>query len=296
MSKHLKLSVFDIIKQVLIVTISIVILGISINMFMAPHNIAAGGVSGIGVLAEVAFGIDRAIIVLILNIVMLALAYIFLGKATFANILLGSLLLPLALAVIPENKIIDDRMISILAGSAFFGIGVAILYRNNASSGGTTIPPLIFRKFYNINTSIGLLVTDMTIVIFNIFVFGIESFFWAILSLIVTSIVMSYIETGLDRKRVMLINSISHLTDIAEAALAEGHSKVRYYHTFDKYHDLDDLTLMLLLDNLEYPNMLKIVQSIDPSAIIITYNVAELHGLDPESNVARKSTKEARIQ
>ena len=50
---------------------------------LGPHHIAAGGVSGLGILLEAALGFDRAIVILVLNIVMLVLALLFLGKNPF---------------------------------------------------------------------------------------------------------------------------------------------------------------------------------------------------------------------
>jgi Uncharacterized conserved protein len=195
------------IKYFLTVSSALMLIGISINMFLAPHSIAAGGISGIGVLVEYTFGISRAHTVFLLNIIMVTLAYFFLGHKVFANMLLGSILLPISLAIVPETIIISNRFISIIFGSALFGVGVAILYRNNSSSGGTTIPPLIMKKHFNIDTSIGLLATDFIIVIFNIFVFGITSFILAVLSLIITSITMHIMEKGLPHKRHELVSS-----------------------------------------------------------------------------------------
>ncbi len=61
------------------------ILGVAINMFLGPHHIAAGGVSGLGILLEAVLGFDRAIVILVLNIVMLVLALLFLGKNPFLS-------------------------------------------------------------------------------------------------------------------------------------------------------------------------------------------------------------------
>lgn len=124
-------------KQIPIVTLAIAILGVSINMFLAPHHIAAGGVSGIGILAEQAFGIDRALVVLVLNVVMLILTFFFLGNTVFIRTVIGSMLLPLSLAVVPEVMVTQDRLLSVIFGSALFAVGVAILYKIGASSGGT---------------------------------------------------------------------------------------------------------------------------------------------------------------
>lgn len=56
---------------------ALVILGVSINMFLGPHHIAAGGVSGLGILLESALGFNRALVIFVLNAVMLVLALLF---------------------------------------------------------------------------------------------------------------------------------------------------------------------------------------------------------------------------
>ncbi|HDT7939447.1 TPA: YitT family protein, partial [Enterococcus faecium] len=96
------------------------ILGVAINMFLGPHHIAAGGVSGLGILLEAALGFDRAIVILVLNIVMLVLALLFLGKKPFFKVLFGSLVFPLIIAIVPETMITSDRLLSVIFGSAIF--------------------------------------------------------------------------------------------------------------------------------------------------------------------------------
>ena len=78
------------IKQLLLMVLAILILATSVNMFLGPHHIAAGGVSGIGILVESLLGINRAWVVMGLNVVMLILAAIFLGKQVFLRTLLGT--------------------------------------------------------------------------------------------------------------------------------------------------------------------------------------------------------------
>lgn len=125
--------------------LAILILAVSVNIFLGPHHIAAGGVSGIGVLAESLFGINQAWVVLVLNIVMLILAAIFLGKRVFYKTLICNILFPLLLRVVPQIMLTEDRLLSLIMGSVIFASGVAILYSIQASSGGTTIPLLIFQ-------------------------------------------------------------------------------------------------------------------------------------------------------
>lgn len=269
----------SVIKQIPLVTLSLALIGISINMFLAPHHIAAGGVSGIGVLVEQAFGINRATTVLVLNLLMLILTFFFLGRPVFIKTVIGSMLLPISLAVVTEIKVVEDPFLAVIFGSAIFAVGVAILYKIGASSGGTTIPPLIFQKYFGISTSLGLLLTDAVIVIFNIFVFGTEAFFFAILSLVLTSIVMNYIETGMKRRRAVMIMSENHIDAIKVALLENLNRGITVFSVSGGYTGNEKNMLMIILTNQEYQSILKVIDEIDKTSFIIAYNVSEVHGL-----------------
>lgn len=268
-----------IIKQFPIVATAILLIGVSINMFLAPHQIAAGGVTGIGVLVESVVGVDRALVVLVLNAGMLVVTWLFLGKEYFIRTVIGSILLPISLAIVPEIMLTNDRLISVIFGSGIFATGVAMLYRISASSGGTTIPPLIFQKYFGLNTSVGLLATDSVIVIFNLFVFGVEQFFLAILSLIITSIVMTYIETGLKRKKAVMIMSETEIETIKVALLTNVTRGVTVFNVSGGYTGNEKNMLLIILSSHEYRAILDIIDTIDRNSFVIAYNVAEVHGL-----------------
>lgn len=267
------------VKQFLLVAVSIALIGASINLFLAPHHIAAGGVTGIGILAEQALGIPIAMTVLVLNVIMLILAFIFLGRAVFVRSFLGSLLLPLSLAVIPEVMLAQDRLLSVIFGSMIFAIGVAILYRIEASSGGTTIPPLILKKYFNLNTSLGLFLVDTIIVIFNIFIFGVEEFLFAILSLILVAIIMNYLETGLKKRKAVMIMSDQKIEEIKAGLLEEMGRGVTVFNVSGGYTGSEKTMLMVVLETREYQSILKIINSLDKKAFVIAYTVSEVHGL-----------------
>ncbi|MBM7709152.1 YitT family protein [Enterococcus lemanii] len=267
------------IKQLLLMVLAILILATSVNMFLGPHHIAAGGVSGIGILVESLLGINRAWVVMGLNVVMLILAAIFLGKQVFLRTLLGSILFPLALRVIPPVMLTQDRLLSVIMGSIIFAIGVAILYRIQASSGGTTIPPLIFEKYYKMNTSLGLLLTDMIIVFMSLYVFGFEEFLFAILSIGITSLVMTYIETGLKRRRAVMILSLEHSEEIRAKLLEEVNRGLTLFDVRGGRDKKDRDMILTVVNNQEYPKVRDIIEAIDPKCFVITYEVSEVHGL-----------------
>ncbi|QIK70934.1 YitT family protein [Erysipelothrix sp. HDW6C] len=268
-----------VIKQIPIVAFALALIGISINMFLGPHHIAAGGVSGIGILVEQVSGIDRAVTVMVLNGLMLILTYFLLGKDVFIRTAIGSILLPISLALVPEIMVVQDRFFSVLVGSSIFAAGVAILYKINASSGGTTIPPMILKKYYNINKSVGLLITDAIIVIFNIFVFGTEAFLYAVVSLIITSIVMTYLEMGFKRSKAVLIMSELDIDTIKHAIYKEINRGVTIFNVSGGYTGNNKEMLMVVLSSQEYQKLMTIIDGIDKRSFVIAYNVSEVHGL-----------------
>ena len=267
-------------KKVSSIVVGVFLVAISINMFFAPHNIAAGGVSGVGILVEEILGWDKAIVVLVLNILMLVLTAIFLDKPTFIKIFFGSILFPIALAIVPDISLVEDQMLATIIGSIIFGLGIAIMYRVGASSGGSTVPPLIFKKYFRLNPSIGLLVTDLTIVLFNIFVFSMTSFFYAVLSLIITSIVMEYVETGLNRKKALMITSNNHFNEIVEMLKGENKLSGKIFKIMQSDTNREDNMLLLVVTNQDYGRMVDKIRSSDKDALIVSYNIADVHEFD----------------
>lgn len=247
-------------------------------MFLGPHHIAAGGVSGLGILLESAMGLNRALVIFVLNAAMLVLALLFLGKNLFFKVLFGSIVFPLVIAVVPETMVTSDRLLSVIFGSAIFALGVAILYKNNSSSGGTTIPPLIFKKYFGLNTSIGLLATDAVVVSLNLFVFGFEEFLYAILSIVITSMVMTYIETGMNRKKSIMLMSEEHLEEIRERLNQEIDRGLTLLDAKGGFNKKAKEVLMIITNDQEFLKIKAIVEEIDPEAFVVVSNVAEVMG------------------
>ena len=263
--------------RVVMLVIALEIIALSINFFYAPINVAAGGATGVAILLDAAFGINRALTVLIINIAMIILAAICLDKSTVRNIAFGSFLLPVLMYITPSHRLVEDAVLAVIIGGAVFASGIAILYRLEASSGGTTVPPMILKKYFKINSALSLLAIDMVVTLFNLLVSGTNAFFLAAFSLVITSIVMRYIETGLDLKHQVTIMSNERLADIQTMLLQEDQS-LTVFDVRGGYTDNNKEMLMVMVDNANYGRMLRRVHDIDQNAFIVTTNVHEVHG------------------
>lgn len=263
--------------RIIVILMALELIAIAINFFYAPINVAAGGATGVSILLNAAFGFDRALTVLVINLLMIILAAFFLEKRVVKNIAFGSLALPVLLNYTPSYPVVDDSVLAVIIGGAVFATGVAILYRLDASAGGTTVPPMILKKYFHINTAYSLLVIDMTITLFNLFVAGTNAFFLAGFSLVITSMVMRRIETGLDLKQQVTIMSNDYGHEIRDALLSEEQS-LTMFDVRGGYTDNDREMLMVLVDSQDYGHLIRIIREIDDEAFVVTTNVTESHG------------------
>lgn len=247
-------------------------------MFFAPHSIAAGGATGISVLFQELFNIPISVTLLTLNILMLILSYIFLGKITTAKITFGSIMLPLLIAITPNEMVIKDTFLSAVIGSIVFGVGLSILYRFDAPSGGTTVPPMIFKKYFHIRNANSLFVIDAIVCLGNIVAGGFEVFFLAILSVGLSTIVINYIETGIDKKQVVYIMSENNIEEIKDA-IAGSIDDIggTYFNVQGMYSNDPKKMLMIVTESQNYGAILRIIRAIDKDAFILADSMAEVH-------------------
>jgi len=265
------------IKKFATIIFAIGIIAFCVNMFLGPHAIAAGGITGLAIILENWFTFDRSITVLAANALILALALVLLGREVFLNTAVGAVFLPIFLRFIPKEMLITDPMLSMVAGSVLFGVAVSILYANRASSGGTAVPPLIFKKYFNLNTSIGLFLSDGAVVLLSLFVFSVDSFFYAIFSILITSLTMSYIESGTNKKKMVYIISEHNETITADILTKIGRG-VTLVPVIGAYEREPRQMLMVTLDGKNYQELLAIVGRHDREAFMITDTVTDVHG------------------
>lgn len=153
--------------KVVKILVGLLLVSISLNWFLLPHNIASAGVGAIGLLLEVQFSIHSMKTVWLINILMLLLSYWLLDRNAFTKVFAGSLLFPLFLMIIPIMPMMSSYAGSLIFGSALFSLGVFSLYTAGSSNGGVTIPPLILEKHFRIPAHVGLLLTNLLIIVLN---------------------------------------------------------------------------------------------------------------------------------
>jgi len=265
------------VKKIGSIVFAIILICIGVNMFMGPHSIAAGGITGLAIILEAYMGLERSMVVMIFNGVILLVTFVFLGKEVFLNTVIGASILPFFIGIIPQYKLVNDTMLSMVVGSVIFGVAVHILYSNKASSGGTAVPPLIFKKYFNLDTAIGLFISDGIVVVLCLLVFSVDLFFYAVFSIFITSATMRYLESGLSKKKMVYIISDMHEAIMNEIVYEIGRG-VTIIPAIGAYRQNEMHMLMVTCHMRDYRQVVAVVDKHDKKAFLITDTVSDVHG------------------
>jgi len=164
-----------------------------------------------------------------------------------------------------------------VAGSIVLAVAASIMYANNTSSGGTTVPPLILKKYFGLSTSVGLFFSDGAVIFLSLVVFSFESFLYAIFCITLTAITMNFIESGLRRKKMVYIIS-DKSKEITHDILTKIDRGVTLVPIIGAFERTEREMIMVTMDFKNYRDLITIVNEHDEHAFMITDNVAQVHG------------------
>jgi uncharacterized membrane-anchored protein YitT (DUF2179 family) len=182
------------IRRFALIAIATTLLAIGINMLLAPHKVVAGGITGVALLLESTIGLDRALVTWIGNGIMLGLVILCLSREVLINTVIGASLLPLFLWLIPRVQLFNSTAVAVVVGGLIVGVGFSLLYFNKASSGGTTVPPLILKKYFNLKLSTGIIMTEALVILPCAFIFGGRAFILSVFTATLASTVVWCVE------------------------------------------------------------------------------------------------------
>ena len=201
-SKHL-------LKEFLLIFLGSIIYALSTVLFIFPHSLLLGGTSGISVVLSRFLTFSPGIILTIINLTLVVLAFLILGKDMAVKTLVGSILTTVFIGVLEkplslEVPLVSNICLSTIVGATLIAIASGIMFYVDSSSGGTDIIALIVKKFSNIKIGKALLITDVLIVLAGGVLSGLTIFLSSFLGLLIKTLgidlVISIISKGLKKK------------------------------------------------------------------------------------------------
>lgn len=254
------------------------VMAIAFNLFLVPNQIASGGVSGISILVQEAWGVEPAYTQWALNIPLFIAAYFILGKQYGARTLLGSMLLPFFVYLTSTWDIpTSNPLLASIFGGIGVGAGIGIVNHGRGSTGGLTILAQIIQKFSGLRLSLCVMMLDGTVILIAGMVLSIENSLYALISLYITGKVIDMVVMGFGTSKIAYIIS-EHTEQITKAILDDLDRGLTKLSAQGGYTDDDRTVLMVVVGQSEIARLKTLVSSVDPNAFVTITNAHEVLG------------------
>lgn len=192
--------------------LGITIVAFSFNLFCVPDNLASTGIGGLSIVINNFIKIDTSLFVGVVNIFLIILSFIFLGKDDTYKTILGALIYPVMLKLTSYiTSLIDlssvDLLIKAIIGGIINGVGLGMVFKTGYTTGGTDIIESILGKYLKISMDKAIIMVDGVVVALTGLVFGVEHLIYAFVILIFQSIYSNQFMLGIKEDKILYINS-----------------------------------------------------------------------------------------
>lgn len=271
------------IKEYVIITAGIIVVALALHLFLIPGNIAAGGVSGIAMVINKYFPqVPVGLLILVMNGALLIVAFITLGnsfgiKTIYASLGFSGIIMLLERFFPVRQQLTDDLLLATIIGTAMSGIGMAIIFNHDASTGGTDILAKVLNKYAYINIGKSLLITDFIVTFFASIAFGIQKGLYALLSVAFNGFVIDYVIAGVNiAMQVFIMTSKYDL--ISEYIMNELGRGVTFFKGQGGYSGKDSTVIYTVVSRREFIRMREYIKQVDRKAFITVSDAHEVLG------------------
>lgn len=270
-------------KDYLIVTLGTMVLTFGLSVFLIPADLAVGGITGFSMIINRLFpALSIGGVMLISNIVLFILGFLLIGKQFGAKTIYASLALSGMIWVFEKisplnGPIVEDTFLNLFFGILISGMGLAIVFNQNASTGGTDIIAKIINRFFNFDIGKSLLIADFLIVLFAIKIYGLEPGLYAMFGVIMNAFLIDNLIEGMNNK--INVRIISHrVDDIKKYIITELDRGATIFKAEGAYSNTPVTIISTVLNRREFIKIKAYVKAIDDNAFVTVANVKEVIG------------------
>ena len=257
------------------------IFALGFSLFLMPHDMNAGGISGLAqiVVEVLGFGSVGTLSILI-NLPLFILGGIKIGKRFFVGSLLGMLLSSVLIDLFAMIPPVDmEPLLCVLYGGAVCGLGLGVVFISGTSTGGSDILVRLLKLKYR-NVPIGqiALYFDLVVVTLTGIVFqDISKALYTGIAVFVTSQVVDAVVYRFDYSKVVLIIS-SEYEAIAQAIGKELYRGATFLHGEGTYSHNQTKVVLTAVKKQQMAELKEVVIRIDPNAFIIVQEAHQVLG------------------
>ena len=274
------------------------------SWFLLPYNMAPGGVGGISQILYHFLGIPNGVSMIILNIPLFIISFIFIGKSFGSKSLYGMFVSSIMTDLLsfpalhkmgiisdlkPYTHIVnghkiyamlapEDILLSAIAGSVLLGLGLGLIFRFRGSTGGTDIPVALIKQKANLSIGTGYFIVETGIILLVAITFKAPKLLiWGYVNLFITTKITDLASEGLP-----YIKGAYIISDAVEEIRLQIFTKlergVTYLNGVSGFHRRDIKILFVVLNRRQVPLLTDIVKDVDPDAFMIIMDVYDVLG------------------
>lgn len=269
-------------KEYSLITLAVVFMDIGVYVFKFPNHFSFGGVSGLAVVVEPFVPFTASQINLFVNMILLAVGFLMLGKEFGAKTayvtVLSSFLLNAMEKFFPMSApLTQETTLELLYAIALPAIASAIFFYENASGGGTDIIAMIVKKYSTMNISSALMAVDALVVVAACLVFDTRTSLFSVCGLMTKSLV---IDKAIERMKLSKYFTIisSNPEPICDFIMNELNRSATLYRAEGAYTHGDKTVIMTVTDPKQAVLLERYIQAVEPSAFLMVTKSSEIMG------------------
>lgn len=250
----------------------------SFSWFFLPFDVAPGGVTGIATVISSITGLGVGLLSFLINLPLFLMGWRQVGWRFAARSFVAMMLLSLFIDVLPPLNLAEDIMLASVFGGVLLGVGLGIVVRAGATTGGTDMAAkMVHRRLSFVSIATILLAIDAAVVLVAGLVFGVQAGLWALIALFVSSKAMDVVIKGFNTAMQFLIITREPETIVHRIHhdLDRGCTRLTAHGT---YSGEEMGTLLCVVARTEAARLKKLIAEADPNAFVTVCDVHEALG------------------
>jgi len=269
-------------KNFFLLTISTLIMAVGIYFFKFANNFTFGGITGIAVLVAKFLPISASDFSFVVNILLLIIGWIVLGKSFAEKTAYSTILLSISLSLLeriyPMNHpLTNEPLLELIFAILLPALGSAILFNIGASSGGTDVIAMILKKYTSVDIGKGLMISDLIFTLAGFLVFNVKTGLYSLFGLIMRSALIDNFIESFNRSKYfhVVTSNATCICDFIQNDLQRGATIVNATGAFtgdDKY------IILTVLSPSQAVKLRNFIKEQDPKAFLLVSNTSEIIG------------------
>ena len=268
------------IKEFTIITIGTIIVAAAVFFFMMPSHVSVGSGAALAMVLSNYIPLSVSTITLIMNVGLLIIGFLLVGPEFGIKTVYCSILMPLVMGLFeilfPNfQSITQDPFLDVVCYILVVGVGLAILFPRNASSGGLDIVAKIMNKYLRMDLGKAMSVSGMLVALSSALCYDSKTVVLSLLGTYFGGIIVDhFIFDNNIKRRVCVISP--ELDEIVDFVLHQLHSGATLNEIIGAYDHTPRTEMITIVDKQEFKRLMNHIREVDPNAFVTVYSVSEM--------------------